>query len=70
MRAKFVQYLVRGNEVLAETSMTVSWTMASASSTPAPVNTAGPTTPTNRMRNVHFRALLTRFPQWNFYNHE
>jgi hypothetical protein len=70
MRAKFVQYLVKGNQVLAETSMTVSWTMASASSTPAPVNTAGPTTPTNRMRNVHFRALLTRFPQWNFYNHE
>jgi hypothetical protein len=70
MRAKFVQYLVRGNEVLAETSMTVTWRMASSSASPAPVNTGGATTPTNRMRNVHFRALLTRFPSYNFYNHE
>ena len=70
MRAKFHQYAVRGNEVIAESSMTVAWSLASKGATPAPVNTAGPTGATSRMQNVHFRALVARFPSYNFYNHE
>jgi hypothetical protein len=69
MRAKFHQYLVRGNEVLYENTMTVSWRLNSPSATPAPTNRAGTGSATNRMRTAHFRALVDRFPAWAFYNH-
>jgi hypothetical protein len=70
MRAKFYDYLVRGDEVLYENTMTVSWALSSASATPSPTNVAGTGSTTSRMRDVHFRALLDRFPAWGFYRHE
>lgn len=69
-RVRFHDYLVRGNQVLYENTMTVvfTYTAAPAGATDPPrVNIPGAGAATSRMRPEHFRALVRRFPTWGFY---
>ncbi|RKT74650.1 hypothetical protein DFJ66_8017 [Saccharothrix variisporea] len=70
-RVRFHDYLVRGNQVLYENTMTVvfSYTAAPAPGAPDPprVNVPGNGAAASRLRPEHFRALVHRFPAWGFY---
>ncbi|MEA2310507.1 MAG: hypothetical protein QOE28_475 [Solirubrobacteraceae bacterium] len=69
MRLRFHDYLVRGNEVLYENTMTVTWRLTSATDTPRRTNTAGTGATTDKLHTAHYQALIRRFPAWSFYNH-
>jgi hypothetical protein len=69
MRLRFHDYLVRGNQVLYENTITVSWKLASKTDAPARTTTAGAGGTTSKMHNEHYKALVRRFPAWSFYTH-
>jgi hypothetical protein len=72
-RVQFHEYLVRYNQVLYHNTMTVTFTYTSdpgaSGSAPAPVNKSGTGAQASKLQDVHFRALLRRFPAWGFYPH-
>jgi hypothetical protein len=69
MRFRFHDYLVRGPEVLYQSTMTVTYTATSATAVSGPVNTAGPSGQASSLRREHYEALVRRFPAWTFYPH-
>jgi hypothetical protein len=73
-RVRFVDYLVRGNQVLYVNTMTVTFVYTAdpgASGTEAArTNHAGVGRAATKLAAEHYRALLRRFPSWTFYPHD
>ena len=76
VRMRFVQYMVRGPDVVMRGSMVVSWTYSGEASAGAGVaapprtNTPGPTVAYDHIDGAHHAALVRRFPLFRFLPHD
>ena len=76
VRMRFVQYMVRGPEVVMRGSMVVSWTYSGEASAAAGVadpprtNTPGPTAAYDHLDSAHHAALVRRFPLFRYLPHD
>jgi hypothetical protein len=76
VRMRFVQYMVRGPDVVMRGSMVVSWTYSGEASAGAGVadpprtNTPGPTAAYDHLDSAHHAALVRRFPLFRYLPHD
>lgn len=69
-RARFHEYLVRGEDVLYENELVVQDTYWRPEETPVRHNIMGRRSATNRLQAPHYHALIGRRPEFSFYQHD
>jgi len=76
VRARFVQYMVRGPDVVMKGGMTVSWTYsgeasaAAGAADPPRTNTPAPVAAYDHIDAAHHVALVRRFPTFRYLPHD